>query len=241
MAITCIGCLCVCTTRAQQSTQMWFDFQVSYPFSNQYLFEVETSYQTVLKDDSTWRSMNMTPAFEYQFFPNIDLIARAPLSYTVQAKDHESFESRITLEARWHITQNKRMNTRLVFKAEKRFLQNLEDNTWDKSTRLRLKAEATISINGPNLYTDNLWYAIADFEEFFVTDQQLDERYASKRRARIGAGYRLNYKNRFELIYTLQTSRKELQEEFTSADNVVQLRYKMCLHPATFKQPDVTH
>jgi hypothetical protein len=235
ICITCLICFCFYTTLAQENTQMWLDYQVDYPFSNQYLLEVEASYQRLLTHDSTWRSINLTPTFEYQFFPNLDLVGSAPLSYTAQTKDYDSFESRITLEARWHVTQNKRVNTRLVFKAEKRFFQNLEDNSWDNSTRMRIKAEATISINGPNLYQDKLFYAIVDYEEFIVMDQQLNERYANKRRARLGTGYRLDYKNRFEIIYTLQTSRNELEEEFTSIDNVVQFRYKMFLNPAKVK------
>ena len=97
---------------------------------------------------------------------------------------------------------------------------------------MRLKGEATISINGPNLFRDKLWYAIIDYEQYFVSDQQLEERYANRRRARIGLGYRLNYMHRFEMIYTLQSARDEISESFISTDNVIQLRYKMFLNPA---------
>jgi hypothetical protein len=232
ICVTFTACVCCSPVRGQQNTQAWFDFIVDYPFSNQYLAELETSYQAMLTGDSTWRSYNLTPTLEYQFFPNVDFIASVPLAYTVQTEGYESFESRITLEVRWHITQNKRVNTRLVFKGEERFFQNLETNDWENSTRVRLMAEASIAINGPNLYKDKLWYAIADYEQFFVTDKDLDERYANRRRGRLGAGYRLNYKNRFELVYTLQASRNEIYDSFESTDNVLQLRYKMFLNPA---------
>jgi hypothetical protein len=225
-------CLCVIKTSAQNSTQAWFDFQVDYPFKSQYLFEMETSYQTKLTKDSAWRSMNLTPTLQYSYFSSVDFSVTVPLSYTAQTKDYDSFEARPTLEACLHITQNKQVNSRLVFKAEERLFLNLEDDDWETSTRLRLKLEFTIAINGRNLYKDKLWYAITDYEEFFVVDEHLDERYANLRRARIGAGYRLDYKNRFEMIYTLQSSRNEIEEEFTSIDNVVQLRYKMFLNPA---------
>src|SRR5688572_9096603 len=229
---TCSACFCFYATRAQQDTQLWLDFQVNHPFSSQYMFEVETSYQALIQNDSSWRSLNLTPTFEYQFFPNVDLAASAPLSYTLQTEGYDSFESRIALECRWHIAQNKRVSTRLIVKAEKRFFQDLEDHSWTTSTRWRIKGDATISINAPNLYHDDLWYAIIDYEEFLVVDKQLKERYANKRRARAGAGYRLNYKNRFELIYTLQSSRNEINQDFESTDSVVQLRYKMYLNPA---------
>lgn len=232
ICITCTACICCSPLRAQQDTQAWFDFIVDYPFASQYLAEIETSYQVMFTGDSTWRSYNLTPTFEYQFFPNIDFIASSPLAYTVQTEDYDSFEARITLETRWHITQNKRVNTRLVLKGEERFFQNIETKDWENSTRLRLMGEATIAINRPNLYHDNLWYAIADYEEFFVTDKELKERYSNRRRARIGAGYRLNYKNRFEMVYTLQASRNEIQDSFQGTDNVLQMRYKIFLNPA---------
>ena len=49
---------------------------------------------------------------------------------------------------------------------------------------------------------------------------------------RIGVGYRLNYKHRFDLIYTMQSSRNEIEGEFISSDNVIALKYKMFLNPA---------
>ena len=79
---------------------------------------------------------------------------------------------------------------------------------------------------------DTLCYLILDSEEFIVLDKQLEERYANRRRARVGVGYRLSYKNRFEFIYTRQTSRNEIDDEFMGTDNVFQVRYKMYLNPS---------
>lgn len=229
--------ICFHKANAQHGTQLWCDYVVDYPFANQYLFEMETSYQALLTGDSTWRSIGLTPAFEYSFFNHVDLSLSTPLSYTVQTKGYESFESRVTLEIRYHLTQNRRVNTRAVLKGERRYFLNIAENSWEASSRLRLKGEATISINEATLYHDKLWYAIVDYEEYFVVDKELNERYSNRRRARIGAGYRLSYKHRFELIYTLQASRNEIGEDFTSSDNVIQLRYKMFLNPAKTSSP----
>jgi hypothetical protein len=233
LRICTLSAIFFCTqVQAQRHTQLWFDFLADYPFANQYLFEVEASYQTVLASDSSWYSFGLSPALEYSAFERVDFSISTPLSYTVQSTNYNTFESRITLESRLHITQNKRINTRLALKADERFLYDVTENEWETSTRLRLKAEATISINGPNLYQDKLWYAILDYEEYFVTDEQLEERYANRRRGRLGAGYRLSYRDRFELIYTLQSSRDEIQGDFVSTDSVIQLRYKMFFNPA---------
>lgn len=222
----------ICRAQTQHGTQLWLDFVIDHPFANQYLFEVETSYQTLLADDSTWRNFSLTPTLEYQFFPNVDLVLSNGLSYTKQTADHDSFESRLTGEFRYHISQNKRVNTRAAFKADKRFFRDIGEGEWEHSSRIRLKAEATIAINHPTLYFDRLWYGITDIEKYFVVDEEVDERYSNRTRIRLGIGYRVDYLNRFELIYTLQSARNQIEEEFKSIDNVIQLRYKMFFNPS---------
>jgi hypothetical protein len=215
-----------------QGQQVWLDYQLDYPFANQYLFEAGASYQTNYADQSKWRNFTLTPTFEWQSFEFLDVIATVPVSFTAQTETYNSFELDPSLGARYHVTQNKRITSQIVFKIEERILRNAETQAWEYSNRARLKGEILISLNGPNLFQDNLWWAILDYEEFFVTDKQLDERFANRRRGRLGLGYRLNYRNRFELIYTLQSSRDEINGDFDRLDNVLQFRYKMYLNPA---------
>jgi hypothetical protein len=217
--------------QAQSDEQLWLDFQVDYP-SYSWLFEVAASYQTLLTQENKWRSLSVTPTVEYVLLTRLDLTAELPLSYTMQEEDTSSFELSPMLGARLHITQNKRINARLFLRYQQRHFHEIEADVWDISNRIRLKGEFWISITGPNLYKDKLWYALIDYEEFFVLDDQLDERYANRRRGRIGLGYRLDYKNRFEIIYTRQSSRNEIEGEFISNDNVIQLVYKMYVNPA---------
>lgn len=222
---------------AQKHQQVWLDYQLDLPFKNQYLFEVTTSYQTVLTDSAKWRSMSISPVFEYHYLNRLDFLSGIPFFYTNQTTNYNSFEIAPYIGARFHITQNKRIDSRLIFKLEERFFQNLETHSWEESNRMRLKAEAWVAINRQNLFQDNLWYAILDYEEFIVVDEQVNERYANRLRARFGIGYRLNYKNRFEIIYTLQSSRNEIHGDLISNDNVLQLRYKMFLNPSLINRP----
>ena len=217
--------------QAQSHEQLWLDYQMDYP-SYSWLFEVSASYQTLLTQENKWRSLSVTPTIEYVLLDRLDLTADLPLSYTMQKEDTNSFELSPMLGARIHITQGRRVNARLFLRYQQRHFHEIEDDDWDISNRIRLKGEFWISITGPNLYKDKLWYALLDYEEFIVLDDQLDERYANRRRGRIGLGYRVDYKNRFELIYTRQSSRNEIEGEFISNDNVIQLVYKMYLNPA---------
>lgn len=217
---------------SQKDEQLWLDYQLSYPFGNRYLLENTTTYQTLLNKDGKWRSLSISPTFEYNLFRKLDLLSEIPIGYTKQYQGISTFEITPMVGTRYFFTPGKRIDARLVWRYQVRAFYKIEDREWEISNRTRLRGEVFISINGPNLFTDKLWYVFLDYEEFFVLDQQVDERYANRRRGRLGLGYRLDYKNRFELSYTLQSTRDEIAAEFYGIDNVIQLRYKMYLNPA---------
>jgi len=220
----------VVESKAQQ--QLWLDFQLSYPFGGRFLLENTTTYQTLLNPDEKWRSISISPTFEWSLFTWLDLLSEVGIGYTLQKEGTQSWDIMPMVGGRFFITQGKRIDTRLVLRYQLRYFRQVEEEDWDVSNRTRLRGEVFVCINGPNLFTDKLWYVLADYEEYIVLDQQLEERYANRRRARIGLAYRLNYKHRFELSYTLQSSRNEIEEDFLRSDNVIQLRYKMFLNPA---------
>ncbi|MBL7857583.1 MAG: DUF2490 domain-containing protein [Cyclobacteriaceae bacterium] len=217
---------------AQRDEQLWLDFQVSYPFRGRYLLENTTSYSTLLNSENKWRSISISPTFEMTLFSWLDLLSEIGFAYTLQKENSNTFEISPMVGGRFFFSQNSKVNTRLVVRYQQRNFNDIEAGNWSSSNRTRLRGEVFVSINGPNLFTDKLWYVFADYEEFIVLDQQLEERYANRRRARIGVGYRLSYKHRFDLGYTLQTSRDEITDNFTGTDNVIQVKYKMYLNPA---------
>jgi len=217
--------------KAQTHTQLWLEYQLSYPFRNRFLLENTTSYMSLLTKDGKWNSIAISPTFEYTLFSWLDLLSEVPAAYTHQTTTASTYEVTPMVGGRFHITQNRRFNARLVWRYQVRAFYEIEAAAWEISNRTRLRGEILVAINGPNLFADNLWHAFADYEEFFVLDQQVNERYANRRRARAGLGYRLNYKHRFELSYTLQSSRDEIEGGFIGNDNVIQFKYKMYINP----------
>ena len=215
-----------------QDEQLWLDFQLSYPFANRYLLENTTSYQTLLNEDGKWRNISMSPTFEYVLLTRLELTAEIPFGYTKQTEGVSSWEISPIVGGRFHITQNKKIDTRFLLRYQVRAFHEIEAEDWEVSNRTRLKGEIYWSINGPNLFTDKLWYFFADYEEFLVFDHQVDERYANRRRGRIGIGYRLSYAHRFDLSFTRQSSRNEIEGAFITNDNVIQFKYKLFLNPA---------
>lgn len=219
-------------SQAQRDTQLLLEHQLSYPFGGRYLLENTTSYSTLLNPDNKWRSISVSPTFEMSLVRWLDLLSEVGIAFTLQQENTNTFEISPMVGGRFFITQGKKIDTRFVLRYQQRNFKDVESGDWSHSNRTRLRGEIFVSINGPNLFMDKLWYIFSDYEEFIVFDHQLDERFANRRRARIGIGYRLNYKHRFDLGYTIQSARDEINDEFTGADNVIQLKYKLYLNPA---------
>lgn len=215
-----------------QHQQLWLDYQLDRPFANQYLFEVSSSYQTLLNSGGSWRNISVQPSVDYLRFTRLELSGGMQLAYTNQRDSIRTAELDPYLAVRYNFSQNTKFNTRATLKMEERIFHTVEDDQWQNSSRTRFKAESWFAINGPNLFQDHLWYIIADYEWFFVLDQQVHERYANLRRGRLGIGYRINYRNRLEVIYTRQNARNEIGAAFESRDNIIQLRYKMYINPS---------
>lgn len=232
---SCLLVLVMClsyATFAQRDEQLWLDFQLSYPFANRYLLENTTSYQTLLKKDGKWRNISISPTFEYVLFTWLELTSEVPMGYTRQTEGKSSWEISPLVGGRFHISQNNKIDARFLVRYQMRAFKEIEIDDWTISNRTRLRGEIYWSINGPNLFTDKLWYLFADYEEFIVFDHQVDERYANLRRGRVGVGYRLSYKHRFDLSFTRQSAKNEIDGNFISNDNVIQFKYKLYLNPA---------
>lgn len=211
---------------AQQTDgQLWLDGEVNYQYRLKHLFQDEISVKSLLFGGSRWMSFDMTPAYEYNINPYIDIVSSVPLSYTIQEK-FNSFEIRAMLGSRIYLTPLKRPQFRVLVRFENRWYYETDTEGWDVNNRIRLRGEFIYPLNREMYNSDDLWYSITDAEVFFSTSQDVSERFANRTRFRVGIGYRLSYKLRFEGLYTLQFSRNTIDDHFNSVSNILRLRMK---------------
>ena len=207
-----------------QNSQLWFEYMLNYPFANTFNIENAFVYSTLL-DSPRWYAFDYSPTLEYSLTQNIDFTLGGTFSYTAQTDDYNTFEIRPAIGTRIHITPNSRILLRAYIRVEQRYFLNLDTDEWEQTLRPRFRVESLIPINKKNFFEDKLWYGIADVEWLFVVDD-VEERFANRFRARFGIGYRLSYSSRFELIYMNQQSKSGIDENFSSSDNIVRLRFK---------------
>ncbi len=227
-----LGCMFFPSLHAQTATpttsdgQIWFDAELNYTYRQRWLFQNELSFQTLIWGGSHWFSYNTTPDAEYNVNKNLDIICAIPISYTRQTAVLNTFEIRTMLGSRIYFTPTKRIQTRLLVRWEYRWFYDEDTDVWDKGNRFRLRAELVIPLNKDSYFVDNMWYLINDVEIFLWQGAKLPERYANKTRIRLGLGYRLNYKVRFELIYINQDSRNNIEDDFNAHSDIFRLRLK---------------
>lgn len=218
-----------------QSSQIWNEYMLNYPFANSYNLETAVTYSTAL-NHPRWRSLEVQLTPEVSLSAHVDLMAAVLIGSTFQSEALTTTEMREMLGARFHFTPNKRILTRLLLRFEQRNLQNQENKEWEHSTRTRIRAECIIPLNKSSMYAgDKLWYTILDSEVFLVLDQNVNERFANRLRFRTGLGYRINYSWRIEFMYTLQQSKNMLTEDFVSTDHLYRIRLKQYLNKARVK------
>ncbi len=204
--------------------QVWAEYMGNYPFANSFNFEGAFVYSTVLTSPS-WKDYSFSGTTEWSITQVVEPSAAISVAYTNQTDAYNTLEIRPMIGSRFYLTPASRVQIRLLVRLEQRNFKNLETGEWTQAYRPRIRSEFLIPINQDSYYKDNLWYAILDAEAIFTTND-VKERFANRLRIRTGIGYRLNYSLRFEFIYMLQQSKDEIEDQFTSTDNIFRFRLK---------------
>jgi len=223
---------------AQQVTnsQLWTDYLFDIP-SGKNLFETEFSYQTLLgtkEKIARWYSMNLTPAYERSMNKYVDLISSLGFSYTIQNDTTNSIEVRPMVGARFYLTPEFRLQTRLTFRYEHRLFKETGSSNLQNADRIRFRPELVFPVTKRSYFDDKMLYVLADVEFFVDLGNPIHETFSNQVRNRVGLGYRFNYNVRLEGIYMLQRSKNEIEDDFDTRDNIYRIRMKVYL---PFKSP----
>lgn len=207
------------------SNQLWNEALINYSFANVYNLENNVSYRTNFTSPK-YRCLVYRPTLTRSFTQSIDGQVALRFSYVHENDTSKSLEIRPTIGGRIHLTPNRRVLIRALIRFEQRNFKDLETKEWTQSARFRVRPELIIPLNKKSYFENNQWYALFDVEWFFVTDNDVDERFANRFRVRVGPGYRLNANWRFELLFMKQESKSKIGDDFYTSDSVLRARVK---------------
>ncbi len=225
---------------AQTSGQIWGNFTLDRPKGERFVYEIDLEPKAQVSGSDTWRGIDVTPAVEY--YPNhwMDLVGETVFARTKQSNDVSSVEVTPRLGVRLHLLSRLRTMRpgprplgRVSFanfsRVEWRNLWYSDDTPSSHETRFRNRIELKVGLNHEELSLDKTLFFIADFEFFVPLSDDVPEHFATKRRARVGLGYRRDSKWRFELLFLRDGTRTTDDSSFATAANIVDFRVKVLL------------
>jgi hypothetical protein len=214
-----------------KSTQLWTDFTISNTLQKGFSFDCELSYRTVFGNSDKWHSLNITPKIEKVIGNHWDLMFYLGSINTLQQADYNTWEIRPGLGVRYHFVPVKKLLLKLLGRFELRNQYTFETQTWSQDLRSRFRLEETYFINGQSYADNHLWYLLSDLEFFLTIDKELQERFYNRMLLRLGAGYKLSDKWRFEGIYTYQFSKNTIEGEFSNEDEgILRIRFRYSIN-----------
>ena len=210
--------------RGNQVMQLWFDYIPTYPMGK-WSFDCEVGPRIGFAE-SRWSELSAKPNWEYSATPWLDLVGGVALAYTHQTEDFDSFEVRPYVGLRpYFFTKRGIHGVKLVdfLRYEYRAQYTFKAEARNNSSRVRNRLQAVIPLNKASILLHGALSALVDVEAFFNT-QDLQERFSSRLRVRLGAAYNYSTAFRFQLIYALQRSRDTLDEPFSTTDQILRFR-----------------
>ena len=220
----------------ETSRQLWGNFITAFPQSDKLYLEADAEVATqVSGGGDDWGYVYGTGLVEY--YPNdwIDLTGELVAGYTDQNASEDSWEVTARMGVRLHfLRQIMRSSFMERIRHERvsgnRFsISNLARfeyrNFWytgdlpnTSDWRFRNRIESKFALNRSDLGADGVWYAIGDIEWFVPFDEpEAPQRFATKRRVRLGLGYRHSFRWRFDVLFMADNARDTL-DGVTEAD-----------------------
>ncbi len=225
---------------AETDTQFWSNFIMTWQKTARMNYELDLEPKTLVSapaGEPDWKSIDVTQTFEYSAKNWIDLSTELVTGYTKQTDDVNSFELTPRVGIRFHLFSNRissllkekhpkrRLVIRDLIRVEYRSFFYSNDQGSDFSWRFRNRLEFVFPLNHRKLTDDKTFYTMSDWE-WFIPLSDVQERFANKQRIRAGLGYRQNFKWQFEALYIWTRSRKNADEDFTTSDNIIDIRIK---------------
>lgn len=203
---------------AQNTEQMWLEYKPTLAFKKDYKLAMRGSFRTNFVEPR-WRTFEVRLMPEKKLTKHFDIVASLSFLETLQYESFSTTEIRPALGARFHFLPGRRVSSGLLARVEFRNIYEQEAKEWTYTTRPRLRIFASIPLNEKSMSLNNVLYATSYFEFFYQNDEDVQERYANRYWIRLGLGYKLNKKIKFELLYNRQDSKNTIDTSYEELTN----------------------
>jgi hypothetical protein len=220
-------------------TQAWGNFTLGWIRSEKLYLELDLEPKVLVSGEPKWRNLDVTTTAEY--YPNswLDVVGEVTAGSTLQTDDLRTNELTLRAGARMYLLNNvrdkfhfghtplSRVSLATLIRLEERNFWYSDDTDSQQSFRFRARVEFKAPINHADLTADRTYYVLADAEGYVPVGDEIDERYASKYRARLGLGYRINGGQRVDLLYIRDRVQDTIEDGPRDSLQAFDVRYRV--------------
>ena len=219
--------------------QAWANLTMGWYRTEKVYLELDLEPKVLVSGESQWRNLDVTPAFEYYPSSWIDLTGETTIGSTLQTDGLRTNELTVRAGVRTYLLkhmrdrlrhENKpigRVSVASLFRLEVRNFWYSDDTQSQHSFRFRARLESKAPINHEDLTADRTFYVLADAEAFVPIGSGVEERFANKYRLRVGLGYRINARQRVDLLYLRDWVRNTIEDSPHPTIQAFDVRYRV--------------
>lgn len=207
---------------AQNTFQVWTDYDVKRKLSGNWLYFNDYGFRfSSTADKGYWRihtrpSIEYRPRILYSYRGGIGLFYQTTNSsiYTLEIRPWQGFK------LNW--PNYKRLKVYNYARLEQRIVDQLDEDGFSFSMKLRYKIGANIPLNNPTISVGTFYIPI-NFEVFANLALINQELTSDRNRTTIGIGYRYTKNTRIKMVYTFQAKKNNVDNIDRQKDHIIHL------------------
>ncbi|WP_422360278.1 DUF2490 domain-containing protein [Reichenbachiella sp.] len=222
-----IGFLVSTKVEAQDSKgsgQLWMAGEVKINTESDFVIKGQLEYQSEYDSENNWNSWIGTAGADYLLIPNLELKGALKGLSTNENDTLNRRELRPVLGAKLDFLNKGRFifYDHLKFEWRQLYFSTPELNSGSLRVRNQLGMTMALTQKSPSMNKSlNL---LISTEAFFVKQDNEKERFSNRVRLECGLSYRLSDQWKLIMSYYRQRSRNQIDESFTSQENILRLK-----------------
>ena len=212
---------------AQSSTgsgQLWLAGELKYNTESNFVIKGQLEYQSEYDSENNWNSWIATAGADYLLIPNLELKGALKGLSTNENDTLSRRELRPVIGVKLDFLNKGRFvfYNHLKFEWRQLYFSTPELNSGSLRVRNQLGMTMALTQKSPSMNKSlNL---VISAEAFFVKQDNEKERFSNRIRLECGLSYRLNDQWKLITSYYRQRSRNQIEESFTSQENILRLK-----------------
>ena len=200
--------------------QYWNNMAVVWEPNENLFVEHALSYNVLIDKELPWLEFTLNNVVAYRFNHLLSINGGVYIANTKQSKSLNSLEIRPYAGFRLSSNMQKRAVISNLSRLEWRLL-DYSDNTNNSNFRFRNRTTGVLAINQKSILENNSLLFFAYFEAFHNFNEEIEERYFTLFKYKMGFKYRFSSQWRIDIGVLFDNTRNTIIEPAQSPTNVV--------------------